>query len=131
MQPSRPPKHQRDMCFPTSAQDGANTNNIITVLPRVGDKLEVRERLLSPVGKLTEQERLQLAAMLCPWESHDLSMHLEPQAVPQPTLAQRVAATEAALALVEVDSEEVQTREGAAATGQVTQPLEDAANSSY
>lgn len=60
---------------PCPTQDGDNTNNIITVLPRVGDDLAARERILSPQGHITEEEREELAAMLCPWASHDKAMH--------------------------------------------------------
>lgn len=56
-------------------QDGANTNNIITVLPRDAEDQSKRERLLSPAGALTDEEREELAAMLCPWASHDRIMH--------------------------------------------------------
>jgi len=118
-------------------QDGANINNIITVLPRVGDNLEVRERLLSPTGKLNEQERLELAAMLCPWESHDMQLHLEPGMVVQPTLAQRVAATEAVLSRKNGAKKATANEEGKGgeavngAAADAAPPVEDAANSSY
>lgn len=59
-----------------SFKDGANVNNVVTVLPRDGAHEAARDRLLSPSGRLTDQEREELAALLCPWESHDLTMHL-------------------------------------------------------
>jgi hypothetical protein len=52
-------------------QDGANTNNVLEVLPREGDEAALRERILSSAGKLTSGERGELASMLCPWDSHD------------------------------------------------------------
>ncbi|KAI8476474.1 MAG: phosphatases II [Monoraphidium minutum] len=58
-----------------SFTDGANTNNIITVLPRDASDLAQRERLLSPAGALTPGERDELAALLCPWASHDQALH--------------------------------------------------------
>jgi hypothetical protein len=119
-------------------QDGANINNIITVLPRFGDNLEVRERLLSPSGKLREQERMELAAMLCPWESHDLQLHLEPGTMVKPTLAQRAAATEAVLSRTNSANgakKKSEERKGgplvAGAAADAASPIEDAANSSY
>lgn len=62
------------MDYPTTT-DGANTNNTVTVLPRDADKADVRERLLSPTGRLTDAERGELAQLLCPWGSHDRSLH--------------------------------------------------------
>jgi hypothetical protein len=56
-------------------QDGANTNNILEVLPREAAGTGVRERLLSRDGLLAEEERAELAALLCPWGSHDAEMH--------------------------------------------------------
>ncbi|GBF90184.1 phosphoglucan phosphatase [Raphidocelis subcapitata] len=59
-------------CF----KDGANTNNVVTVLPRDATGAAARDRLLSPTGLLTEDERLELAALLCPWDSHDRALHM-------------------------------------------------------
>ena len=65
----------REKTLRPRAQDGANTNNVVTVLPRGGDDMAARERLLSPSGTLTEEERSELAQLLCPWGSHDRAMH--------------------------------------------------------
>jgi hypothetical protein len=60
----------------TNNQDGGNTNNLVTVLPREAGAMAQRERLLSPDGALTEPEREELGVMVCPWASHDLDLHL-------------------------------------------------------
>lgn len=64
--------------YPTY-QDGANVNNIMTVLPRDAADNALRERLLSPTGELQEEERLTLGAKLCPWATHDVRQHLPGQ----------------------------------------------------
>jgi len=37
--------------------------------------MAARERILSPTGTVTEEERAELVAMLCPWSSHDDGDH--------------------------------------------------------
>jgi hypothetical protein len=85
MAPTHPPPP------PPPPQDGGNTNNIITVLPRESDGMEARERILSPAGTITDEERSELVAMLCPWSSHDSQDHW-------PAVAARAAAEAAAVA---------------------------------
>ncbi|KAF8072853.1 DSP4 [Scenedesmus sp. PABB004] len=68
--------------YPTYA-DGANTNNILTVLPRDAADNALRERLLDPAGKLRPEERLLLSNHLCPWSTHDVRLHL-PGDAPEP-----------------------------------------------
>lgn len=63
-------------CVHFVVQDNNNLNNILTVLPKSGDNAAQRDRLLAADGKLMEEERLELAAMLCPWSSHDVTHHL-------------------------------------------------------
>ncbi|KAG2491413.1 hypothetical protein HYH03_010202 [Edaphochlamys debaryana] len=57
---------------PTYA-DGNNTNNYIEVLGRsVPDHLAIaQQRILAQGGDLTQDERDELRAMLCPWATHD------------------------------------------------------------
>ncbi|KIY95980.1 dual specificity protein phosphatase 8 [Monoraphidium neglectum] len=62
------------MDYPTMT-DGANTNNIVTVLPRDASGQAARDRILSPNGTITAEERDDLAALLCPWASHDRALH--------------------------------------------------------
>jgi hypothetical protein len=48
---------------------------VLEVIPRDASDAAARERLLSPEGRLTAAERAELAALLCPWDSHDAEMH--------------------------------------------------------
>jgi hypothetical protein len=67
--------------YPT-IQDGDNLNNVLEVLPRdeVGgvERAAQRDRLSTVGGKLTEEERMELAALLCPWATHRKTDHLTP-----------------------------------------------------
>jgi protein-tyrosine phosphatase len=72
-------------------QDGDNVNNVLEVLPRdevsgggkgalsaedAARRAAQRDRLSAPGGTLTDEERLELAMLLCPWATHRKVDHL-------------------------------------------------------
>jgi hypothetical protein len=75
--------------YPT-VLDGDNVNNVLEVLPRdeaeggaltpeeAARRAAQRDRLTGPGGRLTDEERMELAAMLCPWATHRKTDHLTP-----------------------------------------------------